>query len=315
MKGPIGAMTDASTKRRRLACVAAVTLFASFTVLFLSPSRAFAAGNLSSVVLADTLPGMVVAPPGPTNGPATVAVLQHYLPVDKATGDKLTLDVAGGIATMYVRSWTSRLQNGDSVFIFAFQFTNPAEQLLWLASFNAGLLAQPGVAPLSVPGISGVHGYTTHLPASSGVPFTQRYVSFNKGDIAFVVLMSSQGDLADADAVGVAVQQAITAPGSSSSKILAYKVGEGIGAALLVLVIVVVIRKIAHRKRTRSSVGVTVARSSKGTYPAPTPYLPGYGPKQPGWVTNIAVPGEQVYWDGQTWSGFKRLIAGQWVEG
>ena len=115
-----------STSRCRRAASLLCAALASVAGLFFASTAALAAGNLASVVLTNTLPGLVAAAPGTTNGPISGAALK-YLPIDENSGAKLLLYLSNNeVNAGYIRAWTRQPPNGDGVFIFAFTFKSTA---------------------------------------------------------------------------------------------------------------------------------------------------------------------------------------------
>jgi len=302
-----------STSRCRRAAYLLCAALASVAGFFFSPTAALAAGNLASVVLTNTLPGLVAASPGTTNGPISGASLK-YLPIDENSGAKLLLYLSNNeVNAGYIRAWTRQPPNGDGVFIFAFTFKSTAVQTSWLTELDAGFQAQPGDTTFAVPDVPGAEGYTAHVADSGGTPTTENVVTFDKGDTTFMVTVgSSTDDLTSADAASLATTQAANAPGASptSSKTKVYEVGGAVGAALLVVLIVMSVRR---RRRNRPVTNTfqpntfqpNTFQPNKVGAPSISSYPPlPTEPQEPGWT---AIGDSEWYWDGRAWTDRRQL--------
>jgi len=130
-------------------CVA--TLLLTSAALLGAQSVAAAMTSLSSVVLSQTLPGMVAAPPGVRNGPINESN------IGLVTGGSSSFEatqfgqlLASGNVNGYVRSWVHEPVNGDAVVICAFQFLDPGQA----ASFVSGAVPQQdGATSFAVPNV------------------------------------------------------------------------------------------------------------------------------------------------------------------
>jgi hypothetical protein len=325
--GAPGRVRATSWRRRAVSLVFAAS--ACVAGVFFAQPEALAAGNLSTVVLTTTFPGMVAAAPGGNNGPLGGANL-GYLPVSTAVGAKLLLDLGTGqvLGGGYFRVWSRQPPNGDAVSIFAIPFKTSAVEQSWLDEVDAGLKSQPGATMFAVPGVPGAEGYTARVMTSAGIPATGDAVTFDSGNTFFVLMIATAtGDLTIADAVSLATRQAANAPGASStsSNTMAYETGGAVGVALLVGLFVMLTRRTRNRAVTH-----TVQRSSFQTYTAQSntaqsntvqtntirtntvrtssssyPALPSE-PLEPGW-TVVGDSDSEWYWDGRAWTDRRQL--------
>ncbi len=311
-----GRGSNSTTRCPRVASLLCAGL-ASVAGLFFAPTAALAGGGLASVVLTNTLPGLVASAPGTTNGPISGAALK-YLPSDENSGQKLLLYLSNNeVNAGYIRAWTRQPPNGDVVFIFAFTFKSTAAQTSWLTGLNAGFQGQPGGTTFAVPDVPGAEGYTAHVADSAGTPATEYVVTFDKGPTTFMVIVgSSTGDLTSADAASLAATQSANAPGAfpPSSKAKDYEIGGAIGAALLVVLIVISVRHRRNRPLTNTTPTngfqpstyqpnaaqpSTVRAPSSSSYPPPPTE-----PQEPGWT---AIGDFEWYWDGRAWTNRREL--------
>jgi hypothetical protein len=204
--------------------------------------------NLSAVVLSQTLPGFVAAPPGDANGPITNASASNLgLNQDPAAAQQLQ----NGALTGYVRIWANP-QNGDRVAIFALSINDGLSAGSFLGGFNHGM-SSDATETFDVPGIAGAQGFTDHIPLS-GRPATEYAVSFARGDTVFEVeVLTVSNELTVNSILSVASTQAAAAPGSQQSPItpptnsgstgdptlhISYVIGECVPPFVLLIVIV-----------------------------------------------------------------------------
>ena len=187
-------------------------------------------------------------------------------------GRKFSQQLENGDVSAYTRVWGRQPLNGDGVQILAYDFNEAGATAAFLAALNASQAKEPG-ASFAVPGIAGAFGYKT-----TG-QFGGYTVTFAKGNTAFVVgVLSTSGDLTQADAIALATRQAANAPDNTAANCpCAYQTKTdwwrvsslGIGALLTVTVFVI------GRKRK---------------YPTALSGLPSsalpLGTENPGWVTN-----------------------------
>ncbi len=175
-------------------------------------------GNLSSVVLSETLPGFVASPPGPKNGP----VDQSNLNLFGGDGDanaSLAPELADGDVNGLYRFWVHQPLNGDGIVISAFQFKSPRQAASYLGDLDAGY-SLVSAATFAVPALSGASGYIANVSAS-GSPATAYVVTFAKGGVAFEVqVITASGDLTSTDAVSLATAQSAAVPGAPQDAIV-----------------------------------------------------------------------------------------------
>jgi hypothetical protein len=303
---------------------AALVITAGF---FLLPTAAVAGpDNLASVVLADTLPGLVASPPGPTNGPINASNAGLFGGNGGGISG-LAHRLADGDVSGEVRFWVHQPPDGDGVVISAFQFKDPKQVGAFLAGLDSGY-SRVATGTFAVRGILGGSGYAVHVSAS-GTPSSAYIVTFAKGSTDFEVqVMTAAGHLTKDDALSVAARQAANAPGGLQAPAatpggtpLAFRIGEIIGYVVLAVIVVafvlfvarLVVRLVVRRSITRPSPIVTPAWYA---FPPP-PEAPRSTPAPPrdvGWHVDPDHLSEQAYWDGQAWTARRRWSGAAWVE-
>jgi hypothetical protein len=304
------------------AAAAAVSAAVVIAVGALVASTAALAGpsGLASVVLADTLPGLVASPPGPTNGPIDKSNVGLFGGNAGGTSG-LARHLADGDVSGELRFWVHQPPDGDGVVISAFEFKDPKQVGAFLAGLESGY-GRVATATFSVPSILGASGYTVHVSAS-GTPSMAYIVTFAKGSIDFEVqVITASGDLTKADARAVATRQAASAPGGARVPVAppgtswAVRVGEIVGYVALgifaVALVVVVTRIVGRRPRRRRPV-VTPAWPAFPP-PLPPPERPPAPPREVGWHLDSDHLSEQAYWDGRAWTARRRWNGATWVE-
>jgi hypothetical protein len=209
---------ERSNAARRLVGRVALVGMLSTASVFLLQANAFASdSDLSSVVLANTVPGLVPLPLGPQNGPITQSNVDVVEGDDKGGTSELDQALADGRVTAYIRSWNHQPSNGDAVVITAFQFKYASDENSFVNGFDGQMQSQAGNAQFAVAGVPGASGFEVHTTAS-GVALSEYVVSFTKGNMAFEEFMATtSGDLTAADAVSVAGQQFAVAPDIAAS--------------------------------------------------------------------------------------------------
>ncbi len=225
--------------------------------VLLVASPAGAAAPLSSVVLSDSLPGFVVSPPGPDNGPVTgsrisasgiAALAQHVL--------------GGGSPTGYVRTWT---RGTDSVGIGSIRYDDAGVLTDIVSGLNRAV-SQTAVSTFDVPGVSGASGFV-ETGTSGGQSVTAYVVDFVQGNELFMVQVQTvSGDVGQADAVSLASRQAAQANGGT---VLTDPWLLGPAAAVLLVLLVVVPVLIRRRERAPTAPPVG-SPTTAGTVLAPT---------------------------------------------
>jgi hypothetical protein len=277
--------------------------------------------NTPPVLLADTLPGLVPSPPGPTNGPINQSNVGLF-------GDKggqlatLVRRLADGQVTGQLRFWRHQPPNGDGVVISAFQFTDRKALAAFLGGLDFGY-GRVATRTFPVRGLLGASGYTAPVSAS-GNQATAFVVTFAKGSTAFEVqVITASGDLTPADAVAVATRQAANAPGgllmpdAPTGTNTAYRIGEIVGAVVLgVLVVTLVVmmgRRSLRRRRRRKRRRVGTP-TWHGVAPAPVPTGLPVPAREVGWHMDPDHLSEQAYWDGDSWTARRRWSGAAWVD-
>jgi hypothetical protein len=208
-------LADGSNAVMRLSGKFAVITVVVTGCVLLPQANAFASSNsndLSSVILPNSLPGLVELPLGTYNGPITQLTVDSVMGSSSDATSALGQSLANGDVTAYIRSWGHQPSNGDAVIIGAFEFTNASEEHSVLDGLDFQMLGQSGSEPLAVPGISGATGSVTHT-AESGTAVTEYEVTFAKGNTVFqVAAASASGDITGADGLALAQQQFANAP-------------------------------------------------------------------------------------------------------
>jgi hypothetical protein len=310
----VTAVLRAITRVRSLVLLA---LVAGSAGLWSAEAAASADAGLSSVVLSNTLPGMVVAPPGVANGPITESGLE-LLGLDPATASAMQAHLADGSMSGYIRTWSRQPANGDAVVIEGFQFQEaPAADAFLSGADNQLRTLSPVLG--SVQSATGAVRYTM---ATSTTGPLQRLVFFAQGTDAFLITVRSPADdLTTVNLVSLVVRQAGRVSGSTSGSSssggnasMAHKAGEIFGVVACVALIIGLIT-IWWRPRRKS--GLVTSRApevrgagAEGLYP-PSPA----GTAAPGWLPSPANMNEQLFWNGREWAGRRRWVAGRgWVE-
>ena len=228
-----------------------------------------APGDLSSVVLSETLPGFVLSAPGPKNGPVDQSNLNLFGGNGHVSAT-LAQDLADGDASGEYRFWVHQPLNGDGVVISAFQFNSAKKVEEFLGDIDAGY-QRVAAGTFPVPALVGAFGYSAHVSAS-GSPSTAYVVTFAKGGIAFEVqVITASGDLTNTDAVSLATKQAVNAPGAfqnpnvpagtSDSRRTAEIVGLSLIAVLLIVIATLVASRDGRRRRRPTNSSRTARRS------------------------------------------------------
>jgi Domain of unknown function (DUF1707) len=175
--------------------------------------------ELSTVVIGQTLPGLVLDPPGPANGVIT-----------RSNADQLTSNMLSGSSALensrfeqqlvhgdvsaYLRTWSRQSpQNGDAAVVLALDFSTGTQAGSYLGLLNEGMTPAT-TATIEVFNMAGATGIVQHQPLS-GQPGTEYIVTFARGSTVFeVVLATVTDDITDTDAVSVASLQAARAQGA-----------------------------------------------------------------------------------------------------
>jgi hypothetical protein len=318
-------------------------LLVAISWLAMAPLTASAGqADLSTVVLSDTLPGMVPSPAGTTNGPLNQANVSLF---NGGSSETAAIDqqLSNGNLTGYLRVWTQQPPAGDGAVILALALKDATLVPQFLGGVNFGVRST-GASSFPVPQISGATGFSDRI-AVSGAPATGYAVTFARGDTIFSVeLVTESGDLAPSDAIALAARQAIAAPGAPSSPVttsgspatganrVSEIVGFVIGAGILIGLVLLLVLLVRHRKRRFtitttypgvfshqfSPVGFSSPLAQPRSYappmaaPMPVPTL-ALGPG-PGWYPEEGDCYQQRYWDGQGWTASLRWDGAAWVD-
>jgi len=277
---------------------------------------------------------MVVEAPGPYNGPINQSNsnLLHLSPTQKSI---FTQDLASGELHGYLRVWSAQPPNGNGVLIAAFAYGNHAQAATFQGGFTSALGQTSGVTHFSVPGVPGATGFTIATTTAKGGHGDEYVVGFTKGATAFeVYAVNASGALSSADATALAQRQWAALPAVATPATTATTTTSGIGrllGAVVLVVLVVGLSVILVRRSKRRTQRVEpdaladpappqgtkelVLVGARGgrTFAPPSPYIAGYGPDEPGWVTDRSEIEEQVYWDGHAWSARRSFRSGEWV--
>jgi hypothetical protein len=195
------------------------------------------------------VPGLVPLPLGAQNGPITQSDVGLVFGSNESASSTLGQSLANGTVSAYIRSWNHQPSDGDAVLISAFQFKYASDETSFVNGMDSWLgsqAGQAGNAAIAVTGVPGAAGTELHT-SSSGVPLSEYFVTFAKGNTAFLeVIATASGDLTSANAISVANQQFAIAPDipASGSKTSWHLLpGVSIVGAILAIVIVVIGRK------------------------------------------------------------------------
>jgi hypothetical protein len=327
--------TSALTRSARvLVVVVSASLCAS---LFVAAAASATSEGLSTVILSDTLPGLITTSPGVTNGPLTQSSAKLF-GGNSAEVAVLGQKLADGQMSGYLRVWLHQPLNGDAVVIGAFSFQDPSA----VASFLSGLESgshQVGAIEFAVPDLLGATGYSMG-PSALGRNADAYSLQFAKGDIAFAVdVESPPGQLTEADAIAIAERQYANAPGAAVAPAVGptvwSEVGHIVGLALFVIFMVGLIVISVQRRRRKSAVpnaplpsvvtvGAPVVSASPHFEATPSrvklddlpPFVtpPPITPTAEGWYMCRDSYIDQAYWDGQSWTAGKRLSGATWSE-
>jgi hypothetical protein len=238
--------------RRHIGRLALIGLLSTASVLLVQ-SSAFASGGdgLSSTILARTVPGLVLVPPGTENGPVTHSNV--------------------GAVGAFIRTWDHEPTDGDAVVIEAFEFKSSAGETFFLHTLDSGLKGQAdekGNAAFAVTGIPGASGVEVHT-TSSGTRVPEYIVSFGKGHTIFqVIVATASRDLTAADAVSVANQQFAKAPDVPTSGTNWIVLP---GAPLVVLLLCLATFAIRRKRRHPAALGSFSAQSGTNWNPPDVP--------------------------------------------
>ncbi len=309
--------------------ISVITLGSLVSPVAMRQSAAAEGSNgLSGIVISGTLPGLVAAPAGPTNGPINSANLKFF------TGTTARADLAqllaDGTVHGYLRVWAPRPPNGDGVGIVALRFQDRSE----VGAFLAGLIAgerQVGGVKFPVPDLPGASGYSS-TTSTPGAPTPQYTVAFAKGNTAFEVeVIDKTGTLTTADAATVALEQAANAPGPprlpspAVTTSWARRTGEVVGYVVLGLLVAGLVlfgirrARRNRRRRTRHAAPFAarfpaVAPAAHGAPPEPSSHRVVPEPGEVGWHGDSDHISEQAYWDGRRWTARRRWSGTAWVE-
>jgi hypothetical protein len=262
-------------------------------VVAIAPGSASADTGLSSTVIADALPGMVAAPPGPANGPLTSGELDAQFGHSGPIGD-LSQAIADGQVNAYLRVWRSDPPNGAFVAVVAGQFQSAEDASAALAGATQAAQSDQ-LGHFSVPEIPHAVGVTMTMNGQDGI-LNEEMVQFAKGSILFAVtvgqvttaLNSGAPQLDEADVIQIARHQDAVAPGAPDAPCncavenTAYEVGHYFGLALMVgtpIGLAVLIVFFVRRRRAGS--GAVAASALAWVPPVGAPYGNGAPPPPP----------------------------------
>ena len=327
----------------RYACCLVAAMLTCVSWLALPPLAASAGQpELSTVVLSDALPGMVVSPAGITNGPLNQANVNLFNagPAETAA---INQQLNNGNMSGYLRAWAQPQANGDGAVVIAFALKDATKVAGFLGDFNLGV-SESGATSFSVSQVPGASGFSDQI-AESGVPVSVDAVTFARGNIIFCVeVVSPSADLAPSDAIAFAARQAAAAPGaaagpaapSDSLTAASHRVGEIIGfvvgAGILIGLVILLVFLVRRRKRrftiTTSYPGVVSHQFSPydplASFAQPASYdppslppmpIPSLAPNPlPGWYPDGGDHYQQRFWDGHAWADCMRWNGSSWVD-
>ncbi len=203
---------------------------------------------IRTVVIATSLPGFTVAPPGPTNGPLTATGFAAQSS-DPTQAEQQFSQLAGtaGFAA-YVRLWSDLHGPGNGANdVVVTLFRIPDAQAA--ATFEEGAQAQAeqgtGSTSFPVPSIPGAHGTTVH--ATSPAPAVEQVVVFRSGAYVAIVQLASSTEssnptsLTRADAIDVAYRQFLATQRASVAVPPAATPTTGGGTSWWLVVVIVVV--------------------------------------------------------------------------
>jgi hypothetical protein len=277
MSAPGRVLTHKSTKWGRLAGTVTLAISALLAGLVVGQPQALAAGNLSSVLLTTTFPGLVLTAPGPENGPITPSDIGQATGMSGSAAAQFSQELSNGAVSAYERVWVRQPLNGDAVEISAFDFSDQGATAAFLSSMNASVANQSGAVTFAIPGIAGSSGYKVQATTAAG-PTAEYLVTFARGGTVFAVaVLSSSGDLTSSDAVALATRQAANATGIPPASCPCvyqttnwWRVSSLVVGLLLIAAVVIIGRKRKY------------PTALSGHLSAPLPM----GPEGGGWATN-----------------------------
>ena len=226
----------------RGACGCLMLIALAAAGFFSAESAAAGASNLSSVVLSQSLPGLVAFPPGIRNGPVTESNLSLVTGSNSGPAEtQFAQLLASGNVSGYIRAWAHQPANGDAVVIAAFQFQDPTQAASYVSGENISLPQQAGVSPLPVPNVPGATGYVLHTSVS-GSPITEYIVVFRKESTDIQVAVATEsGDVTADEVTTLASQQRANIPTPTDWTPIIRSMSV-VGALLLSLIIILVAR-------------------------------------------------------------------------
>jgi hypothetical protein len=203
-------MEGSNLGRRLFGRIAVIALLGAAPIVALQSYASASTSSLSSIILANPLPGLVQLPLGTENGSITQSNVSLVLGSSESASSGLGQSLADGEVTAYIRTWAHQPSNGDALVITAFAFKYASDESSFMNGLDSQLgsqSAEAGNAAFAVAAIPGATGAEVHT-SSSGVPLSEYVVSFVKGNTAFQeVVATTSGDLTAADAIEVANQQ------------------------------------------------------------------------------------------------------------
>jgi len=233
--------------------------------LVVTPSVATAASNLSSVVISNTFPGLVAAPPGDRNGPITQSNLSVVTGGNNGAAEQQFGELlASGNVSGYIRAWTHQPPNGDGVVITALQFPDSGSATQFVNA-QSGTTPQ-GASPIDVSSIEGATGFSVQT-SDSGESLTEHVVIFSRERTAILmVVVTHSGDLTAQEAVALAGRQSANMPTPTNWTLI-------IRLALLIGGIVVPVAIVLLARRRRYPAVLTTRPSPASAQPwAPPAY-------------------------------------------
>jgi hypothetical protein len=214
------------------------------------------------MLLSSSLPGLVVNPPGETNGPVT-PTLFNQLGISSSAAAKLDTALEDGELYGDIRVWSSGTAPGEVVEIVAYHLSTlyNAETFLAGEEVAAGT-ALTGRFPVS--GVADAEGFSGVAYNDAGSPFDEISVTFGKANVMVeVVVGSPTGALTRSDAASLVVRQSAALPGGPLNPVTpsnengAYELGEALVPTLLVIALIWAL-VVQRRKRRLNRAALTI---------------------------------------------------------
>ena len=147
---------------------------------------------LESTVLTAPMPGFVVAPAGPTNGPLTATEFASQSSDPQQAEEQFAaLSAQPGFGS-FIRLWTDRGGSGsgaNDLAVLLFRIPGVTEPSAFANGLAAAFHGSKGTTPFTVPSIPGAQGYS--IQVSSPVAATEQVVVFQAGHYVSMIQLAS----------------------------------------------------------------------------------------------------------------------------